>query len=800
MLNSLPAPLQTRLQTLLATPSAPALAAKTAVAAAGASNATNATFATIAANFTNPTNGANAAGPARGLGGQAFAALMRGQPGMLTRDAAGSPLRDDASAANARAARPAEHLAQHSPDKAAPPPAAPPHGADNPSPAARGSGDTAAGAGRKAQAQGAAAGANPGQRSAAPSTTHPGPARSGSANTAAADAEAGAAVAAEAAALAAQASARGRADDTATDTATDTARRSATEAEAALQRPLGSATPLPPMAQLPAQAQVDAADAAASAASAASDAATLASNGVRGGLDGRYDIRTTVSLAGGARGMDRAAYRNGPDGADGAAGPGARQAYAAQSGANGGLATGTLTDPTAAGQPGGLSSALVGGAATGDAAIGGAATGAPTASALITPIAPMPAGLAVVGGVPAQSAQAAWHAQPGGRIGTGGAIDSREPQLPALARNRIRATDGGLPGDAAAHAGSGPGLIEKAGLAGADGANGSGASLAADGTATASPADATRSSSSNSSDALVTRPPSGSLPDALDNARAGQAPAAQANGNPDGATRPAGNPGPLAITGAQRLAHAGGGLRGGPAATALAGPAGSTDSLGTAVGPGRSGAESAGSAVASAALVPGQSLNTAASSPGPDPAQAAQSFAPTAGLAGAGNTANSAPPAPADLTLPEPVTSPLFAGALGAQLSMLAKDGIQTAVLQLNPAEMGPITVQIALEGLAARVEFQAARADTRDVIQASLPALAGALQEAGLTLAGGGVFDHGQGRQPQADPQASDSAADGAQRGTGSANRVGASTGQGSPGGFQPRASAPRGLVDLVA
>ena len=114
-------------------------------------------------------------------------------------------------------------------------------------------------------------------------------------------------------------------------------------------------------------------------------------------------------------------------------------------------------------------------------------------------------------------------------------------------------------------------------------------------------------------------------------------------------------------------------------------------------------------------------------------------------------------PAGSDITLATPVTSPLFAQSLGAQVSLLAKDGVQTAVLQLNPAEMGPITVQIVMDGSAARVEFQAAQADTRALIETSLPALAGALQDAGLTLAGGGVFEQPSGRQPpQAEPDTS--------------------------------------------
>ena len=141
-----------------------------------------------------------------------------------------------------------------------------------------------------------------------------------------------------------------------------------------------------------------------------------------------------------------------------------------------------------------------------------------------------------------------------------------------------------------------------------------------------------------------------------------------------------------------------------------------------------------------------------------------------------------------------PVDSPRFAPALGSQLSLLARDGVRSALLQLHPAEMGPISVEIALDGNAARIDFQALRADTRSLIEASLPALAGALQDAGLTLAGGGVFEQAPGRQPQAQ----------AQHEPGPAARPPGPADSG-PAGQQDtahpaRRSAPRGLVDLVA
>lgn len=93
--------------------------------------------------------------------------------------------------------------------------------------------------------------------------------------------------------------------------------------------------------------------------------------------------------------------------------------------------------------------------------------------------------------------------------------------------------------------------------------------------------------------------------------------------------------------------------------------------------------------------------------------------------------------------VPVPLESPEFAQAFGLEISTLARDGIHQAELHLNPAEMGPVSVQIALDGEKARIDFGAQAAATRAIIEASLPELAAALRDAGLTLAGGGVSQH---------------------------------------------------------
>ena len=148
----------------------------------------------------------------------------------------------------------------------------------------------------------------------------------------------------------------------------------------------------------------------------------------------------------------------------------------------------------------------------------------------------------------------------------------------------------------------------------------------------------------------------------------------------------------------------------------------------------------------------------------------------------------SAPPFQAELAVP--LGTPEFAPALGSQLSVLVRDGVEHARLKLNPAEMGPIDVRISVDGPQAQVEFSAAHAGTRQMLQDAVPALASALRESGLTLTGGGVFD--QPREQRGDMQRGPSP----QRGTAFDD-----TNEALPSSAQvSRPTTARGVVDLYA
>jgi hypothetical protein len=165
---------------------------------------------------------------------------------------------------------------------------------------------------------------------------------------------------------------------------------------------------------------------------------------------------------------------------------------------------------------------------------------------------------------------------------------------------------------------------------------------------------------------------------------------------------------------------------------------------------------------------------------GPPPAAAA---APTPSSAGPAPT----PDGLASATLEPPVGSPAFAGALGARISLLARDGIDRAELRVHPADLGPVAVQLQLDGSQLRVEFVAAAADTRQALEQSLPALASSLRDAGFTLSGGGVFQQAPGRG---------GAPDGRADATPSAERGGSAPASGAA----PAQRREQGLVDLFA
>lgn len=101
--------------------------------------------------------------------------------------------------------------------------------------------------------------------------------------------------------------------------------------------------------------------------------------------------------------------------------------------------------------------------------------------------------------------------------------------------------------------------------------------------------------------------------------------------------------------------------------------------------------------------------------------------------------------APAQTWIQTPVTQPGFSDEVVVELVRRvgqAEQGTHEVMLHLNPAEMGPVSVSIELNGTAARVEFSASEALTRQHLEAALPGLAEALRDDGLSLQHGSVHE----------------------------------------------------------
>lgn len=159
------------------------------------------------------------------------------------------------------------------------------------------------------------------------------------------------------------------------------------------------------------------------------------------------------------------------------------------------------------------------------------------------------------------------------------------------------------------------------------------------------------------------------------------------------------------------------------------------------------------------------------------PAQTAPSRIATAATAAAS--------ASAQAHIDTPTHDPNFSNALAARVSMLAKDGVQKATLRLHPAEMGPVQVQIVIEGGRAVVSFSAAQSATCDLLESSMSELAAAMGEAGLDFGGGDVSQQAQ----------SDDATPAQPALAGASGPTGA--GQAEPAAPEQR---PRGMLDLFA
>jgi flagellar hook-length control protein FliK len=107
---------------------------------------------------------------------------------------------------------------------------------------------------------------------------------------------------------------------------------------------------------------------------------------------------------------------------------------------------------------------------------------------------------------------------------------------------------------------------------------------------------------------------------------------------------------------------------------------------------------------------------------------------------GASAAPASATPAAVDTSVFQDVRRPEFAPVFSARIATLVQEGVEQARVHLNPVDMGPVALQLSVDGLQVRVDMTADVAATRQLLEQALPTLAGTLREAGFTLTGAGV------------------------------------------------------------
>jgi hypothetical protein len=91
-----------------------------------------------------------------------------------------------------------------------------------------------------------------------------------------------------------------------------------------------------------------------------------------------------------------------------------------------------------------------------------------------------------------------------------------------------------------------------------------------------------------------------------------------------------------------------------------------------------------------------------------------------------------------------PLQHAAWSNELGSRVVLMSGQQLQSARIQLSPAELGPITVNLVVDDGSADLTFHAHHVLTRDAIEQALPRLREMLNDNGLTLGNATVSDQG--------------------------------------------------------
>ena len=118
----------------------------------------------------------------------------------------------------------------------------------------------------------------------------------------------------------------------------------------------------------------------------------------------------------------------------------------------------------------------------------------------------------------------------------------------------------------------------------------------------------------------------------------------------------------------------------------------------------------------------------------------------TASLSPATKPATDAAQSTQSPDVPLTLGAPGWEKELGQRVAWMMQNQVHRAELQVTPAHLGPLNLQIELNGSQASVSFTTPHAAVQETIQSALPQLREMLEAQGLQLAGAGVHQQGAG------------------------------------------------------
>jgi flagellar hook-length control protein FliK len=98
---------------------------------------------------------------------------------------------------------------------------------------------------------------------------------------------------------------------------------------------------------------------------------------------------------------------------------------------------------------------------------------------------------------------------------------------------------------------------------------------------------------------------------------------------------------------------------------------------------------------------------------------------------------------PVATSIATPMQSREWAGEVGQRLIMMVSSKLQSAQIQLNPRDMGPIDVKVALQQDQANVVFTSNVVQTREALEQALPKLREMMEQNGVAMGDVDVRDH---------------------------------------------------------